>query len=300
MVFTITLNPSIDYIVEVDELRRGVMNRATSSRVYPGGKGINVSAVLGSLGVPNRMLGFIAGFTGDELVRSLTRAGLDSDFIKLKSGLTRINMKVCESMTTEINSPGPNINKDDFKLLENKLNDVHEGDVLVLSGSIPKGLPSFTYRSLLELVKDRDVLTVVDTSGEQLLSTLESHPFLIKPNRTELEELFSTKLMRESDAEKYARNLQDMGARNVLVSLDCEGALLLLEDGTVLHREAPSGEAVNPVGAGDSMVAGFIAGYLESGDFEEALKMGLAAGSAAAFSNGLPSSEDVISLKRLM
>lgn len=300
MVYTITLNPSIDYVVEVDELKRGAMNRATSARVYPGGKGINVSAVLASLGIRNRMLGFIAGFTGDELVRSLTKAGLEADFIKLKSGLTRINMKVCESVSTEINAPGPNITKDDLKLLEGKLSAVQNGDVLVMSGSVPGGLPNYTYRTILELVKAKDIMTVVDTAGEQLITTLESHPFLIKPNRTELEELFSTKIMRVSDAEKFARNLQEMGARNVLVSLDSEGALLLTEDGSVLYREAPQGQVVNPVGAGDSMVAGFVAGYLDKGNFEDALKMGLAAGSAAAFSNGLPSAEDVVSLTRLM
>lgn len=300
MVYTVTLNPSIDYVVEMGELRRGCLNRATNTKVYPGGKGINVSAVLNSLGVENKMFGFVAGFTGNELVRSLTAEGLTADFIKLRSGLTRINMKVCESVSTEINTPGPNITKDNLKELADKLGELKDGDVLVLSGSIPQGLPTYTYRTIMELVKDRDIKIIVDTSGEQLLATLECHPFLIKPNRTELEELFSTKILLTSDAEKFAHSLQDMGARNVLVSLDSEGALLLREDGSVLHHDAFQGQVINPVGAGDSMVAGFIAGYLKNNDFSEAFKTGIAAGSAAAFSNGLPSSEDILSLTRLM
>ena len=300
MVYTLTFSPSIDYVMEMKNITTGTMNRASATHVYPGGKGINVSAVLDSLGTENTVLGFIAGFTGDEIERILAAHGQKTDFIRLKSGLSRINVKVLTSESTELNAPAPAIRKDDLKKLNDKLLTLKDSDVLILAGTIPSSLPDYTYRFILDSMKDRNVTTVVDATGDLLLSSLESHPFLIKPNRDELGALFSTKITLHTEVEKYARTLQEKGARNVLVSLDRDGAVLLCEDGTLLHHEAPSGNAVNPVGAGDAMLAGFIHGWLASNDYEDALKMGLCAGSAAAFSTGLPSKDDILSLRRLM
>jgi 1-phosphofructokinase len=300
MVYTLTFSPSIDYVMEIKQLTPGEMNRAQATHIYPGGKGINVSAVLHSMGVENIILGFIAGFTGNEIENILNRHGHKTDFIRLKNGLSRINVKVLASESTELNAPAPAIRKDDLKQLNDRLQALKEGDTLVISGSVPSGLPDYTYRVILDSMKDRNITTVVDTTGPLLLSALESHPFLIKPNREELGELFSTKNISLNDAEKYAHTLQDKGARNVLISLDREGAMLLCEDGTLLTREAPRGNVVNPVGAGDAMLAGFIYGWLETGTYEDALKTAVCAGSASAFSSGLPSKDDIMSLRRLM
>ncbi len=300
MVYTLTFNPSLDYVMEMNGLRPGAMNRATRTEIYPGGKGINVSVVLNTLGTESIMLGFVAGFTGDEIESSLKKAGCRTDFIHLKSGLSRINVKLCSPESTELNAPGPFIGKDDLLCLYNQLNALNEGDVLVLAGAIPAGLPHFTYQYILDYLKEKNITTVVDATGEALLSTLNYRPFLIKPNRQELEELFSTKLLLRADVEKYARKLQDMGARNVLISLDHEGAVLLTEDKELISHDAPSGRVVNPVGAGDSMLAGFISGWLETGSYENALKTGLASGSASAFSVGLPTKEDILALRRFL
>ena len=300
MVYTLTFSPSIDYVMDMDHLIPGQMNRASSTHIYPGGKGINVSAVLDTLGVENTILGFVAGFTGNEIERILKKNGQKTDFIHLKNGLSRINVKVLSSESTELNAPAPAIRKDELKQLNDKLTRLTDGDTLVLSGAIPSCLPVYTYRFILDSLKDRNITTVVDTTGDHLLSALESRPFLIKPNREELGELFSTKNISTNDAEKYAHTLQDKGARNVLISLDREGAMLLCEDGTLLTREAPRGNVVNPVGAGDSMLAGFIYGWLETSSYEDALKTAVCAGSAAAFSSGLPAKDDIMSLRRLL
>lgn len=300
MIFTLTLNPSIDYTMEINDLIPGGMNRAVSNSLRPGGKGINVSIILDALGMPNTILGFIAGFTGDEIEKSLKQGGHNTDFIRLKSGLSRINVKLCSNVSTEVNANGPMILNEDMALLNARLDSLQSGDVLVMSGSLPNNLPDFTYSSILERIRDRGILTFVDTSGESLLSCLPCKPFLIKPNRQELEELFSTKIELHTDVVKYAARLQELGARNVLVSLDSEGALLLCEDGRTFYREAPTGVAVNTVGAGDSMLAGFIYGWQLTGDYEKAFRYGIASGSASAFSEGLASGEDILSLFRLL
>lgn len=300
MIYTLTLNPSLDYVMEVENLRPGSMNRATGTHVYPGGKGINVSAVLTTLGIENTALGFIAGFTGDELERSINAHGIKSDFTRLRSGLTRINVKLPGSVTTEINAPGPTVTQQQLQELAARLTQLTSDDVLIISGTIPPSLPEFAYTVILGAVRDSGVTTAVDTSGMALINSLSMHPFLIKPNREELESLFSTKFVRRDEIERCAHSLQEMGARNVLISLDSEGAILLTEDGQLLSLSAPAGTAVNPVGAGDSMLAGFMYGWLTSNDFGEALKFGIAAGSASAFSTGLASKEDILALKRLL
>ena len=300
MVYTLTFSPSIDYVMEMNSLTPGQMNRASNTHIFPGGKGINVSAVLDALGVENIMLGFIAGFTGNEIENILKKHGHKTDFIRLKNGLSRINVKVLSKESTELNAPAPAIRKDDLKQLNDRLSKLSDGDILVLAGAIPSSLPAYTYRVIMESLKDRNISTIVDCTGDLMLSAIESRPFLIKPNRQELSELFSANITLKNDVEKYARTLQEKGARNVLVSLDREGALLLCEDGSVLEFDAPRGNVINPVGAGDAMLAGFICGWLETGRYDDALKTAICAGSAAAFSSGLPSKDDILSLKRLM
>lgn len=300
MIYTLTLNPSLDYTMTLERLDPGSMNRAREASLTPGGKGINVSCVLDSLGYPTQMLGFLAGFTGDEIEKQLTDGGHRSDFIHLSSGLSRINVKLCSSISTEVNADGPSIDKVALEQLYSKLDRLTDSDVLVMSGAIPSSLPDYTYRLILDRLADRAITAVVDATGQPLLSVLPAHPFLIKPNRHELEELFSTHILLHTDVDRYARKLQELGARNVLVSLDREGAVLVCEDGSVLFMEAPDGVVLNPVGAGDSMLAGFIFGWLETGSYSEALKAGIAAGSATAFSTSLASADDILSLRRLL
>lgn len=300
MIYTLTLNPSLDYTMEFARLQPGAMNRAKKTGITVGGKGINVSAVLSELKVPNTILGFIAGFTGDRIEEILKINKANTDFVKLPSGTSRINVKVLAGESTELNAPGPVIDKNSLKLLKDKLTGITSDDVLVIAGAIPASLPEFTYRTLLDDIKARNITTVIDTSGEALLSTLETAPFLIKPNRQELEALFSTRIASHTEVDKYAHELQKLGARNVLVSLDREGAVLCCEDGNVLYRPAPEGEINNTIGAGDSMVAGFLWGWLETGSYEDALKCGIAAGTACAFSNDLPMGDDIRSLRRLL
>ena len=306
MIYTLTFNPSLDYTMELPELVPGGMNRAHRAGITPGGKGINVSMILDTLGMANTMLGFVAGFTGDEIERSLKASGHHSDFIRLKSGLSRINVKLCSDASyaagtapTELNAPGPAIDHDSLNALDAQLNRLSAGDVLVLSGSVPESLPVYTYQRILDSLKGRNVLTFVDTTGESLLSTLSCRPFLIKPNRQELEELFSTHIKLHNDVDRYAARLHELGARNVLISLDGEGAVLLCEDGRYIYLEAPSGQVVNPVCAGDSMLAGFIYGWLSTHDHMSAFRYAIAAGSASAFSSGLASKDDIMSLYRL-
>lgn len=300
MIYTLTLNPSLDYIMELDSFTPGTMNRASATHIYPGGKGINVSAVLTSLGIDNTALGFIAGFTGDELERSLNAHGIKTDFTRLDTGLTRINVKLLGSNTTEINAPGPNVSKQQLQDMCVRLARLSADDVLIISGAVPPSLPEFAYSVVLGLVNPLGVTTVVDTSGMTLINSLSMHPFLVKPNREELEALFSTKIVLGDTVERCARSLQEMGARNVLVSLDSEGAVLLTEDGQLLSAAAPAGNAINPVGAGDSMLAGFMYGWQMTHDYNEALKFGIAAGSASAFSSDLASRDDILALKRML
>ncbi len=288
MIYTLTLNPAIDYVVQLDHpLTSGAINRTHAEVFQFGGKGINVSNVLRTLGQPTTALGFIAGFTGLGLEEELQKSGLATDFIRLPEGNTRINMKIKGSEETEINGSGPSIPEEALCQLFYQLDKLVSGDVLILSGSAPKSVSTDIYASILRRLTGKAIATVVDASGPLLTQTLPHHPFLIKPNRQELEELFCTALSSDEEILSCARKLQMQGAQNVLVSLAGQGALLLDEAGKVHRKPCPSGQIVNSVGAGDSMVAGFIAGWLQTGDYDYALRLGIAAGSATAFSLGL-------------
>ena len=293
MVYTVTFNPSVDYIVSVNDFELGMTNRTASELMLPGGKGINVSIVLGNLGIANIALGFMAGFTGDEIVRMLEQAGVQSDFIKLEHGISRINLKLKNIDGTEINGQGPDIGQQQIDQLMGKLDQLNKDDVLVLAGSIPSSMPDDIYQKIMERLDGRDVRIVVDATKDLLLNVLGHHPFLIKPNNHELGDIFGVKLSEREEVVPYAKKLQEKGAVNVLVSMAGKGAVLLAEDGSVYAAEAPKGTLKNGVGAGDSMVAGFLAGYGESGDYEHAFRMGLAAGSASAFSEQLATKDEI-------
>lgn len=293
MIYTVTFNPSLDYILSVKDFQMGRTNRTRQEQLLPGGKGINVSTVLTNLGVENTALGFTAGFSGEEIRRRVEALGVRSDFITLEEGYSRINVKLKDFDGTEINGRGPDIPGEQLERLLDQLNQLAEGDGLVLAGSIPESLPDSIYRDILERLKGRDILTAVDATGELLVKVLPYRPFLVKPNNHELGEIFGEKLSRREDVAPCARKLQEMGARNVLVSMAGEGAVLLDEEGAVHALPAPEGKLVNAVGAGDSMVAGFLAGWLQKKDYEHAFRMGIAAGSASAFSENLAEKQDV-------
>lgn len=294
MIYTVTFNPSLDYVIQIDNLTLGEINRTTYEAVYPGGKGNNVSVVLANLGMKSRALGFVAGFTGDALEKMLTDFGCTTDFIRLKEGMTRINVKINSNEESEINGQGPEITAEAIEELFQKLDQLQAGDVLVLAGSIPNTLPEDIYERIMERLEGREIRIVVDATKDLLRNVLKYHPFLIKPNNHELGELFGVTLTREEDIVAYARKLQEMGAVNVLISMAGDGALLLTEDGDVYRKTPPKGEVVNSVGAGDSMVAGFLTGYLNTNDYEKALQLGIAAGSASAFLFWLAEREDVV------
>ena len=294
-VYTVTLNPSLDYTVSVDNFRLGYTNRTASEFLTVGGKGINVSTVLKNLGIENTALGFVAGFTGREAVRQLAERGIGSGLIALEEGLTRINVKLQSVEGTEINGQGPDIPEEKFAQLSERLSELTVGDVLFLSGSTPASLPGDTYLHMMERLAAGG-MTVVDASGEQLTKVLPLRPFLIKPNHHEIGEIFGVTLTDRASVIPYAKRLQEMGARNVLVSLAGEGAALLAEDGSIYESAAPEGRLINGVGAGDSMAAGFMAGWLEKADYGHAFYMGVAAGSATAFSEGLAAGEEIAAL----
>lgn len=296
MVYTVTFNPSLDYIVTVDDLKLGLTNRTSSELILPGGKGINVSTVLSNLGVDNTALYFAAGFVGDEITRRINALGINADYISVDGGNSRINVKIKNIDGTEINGAGPDISKENLKELMDKLELLDDGDILVLAGSIPSSVPPFIYADIMERLSKKDIKIVVDASKELLLNVLKLRPFLIKPNNHELGEIFDKKLDSRETVIPYAKELQKMGAKNILVSLAGKGAVLVSEDGFVYESEAPKGRLVNAVGAGDSMVAGFIAGWLENKDMEYAFKMGIAAGSASAFSELLATKEEIYKL----
>ncbi|MDE7198433.1 MAG: 1-phosphofructokinase family hexose kinase, partial [Lachnospiraceae bacterium] len=283
------------YTVSVDNFRLGYTNRTASEFLTVGGKGINVSTVLKNLGIENTALGFVAGFTGREAVRQLAERGIGSGLIALEEGLTRINVKLQSVEGTEINGQGPDIPEEKFAQLSERLSELTAGDVLFLSGSIPASLPGDTYLHMMERLA-AGVMTVVDASGEQLTKVLPLHPFLIKPNHHEIGEIFGVTLTDRASVIPYAEKLQKMGARNVLVSLAGEGAALLAEDGSIYESAAPEGRLINGVGAGDSMAAGFMAGWLDKADYGYAFYMGMAAGSATAFSEGLAAGEEIAAL----
>ena len=293
MIYTVTFNPSLDYIVSVDNFQLGMTNRTSSELMLPGGKGINVSTVLKNLGIRSTALGFLAGFTGEEIRRQLETLGVKTDFITLDEGLSRINLKLKSIDGTEINGNGPHIKTEHMEQLMTKLEALKQGDVLVLAGSIPSDVSDDIYEVIMQMLKDRGVMIVVDATKNLLLNVLSHHPFLIKPNNHELGEIFNVKLTTRESVVPYARKLQEMGAQNVLVSMAGSGAVLLAADGSAYMTPAPKGELKNGVGAGDSMVAGFVAGWLEKQDYEYAFRMGVATGSASAFSEQLATAAQV-------
>lgn len=296
MIYTVTFNPSLDYIVSVDDFKLGLTNRTSSELILPGGKGTNVSTVLKNLGFESTALGFVAGFTGNEIVKRLNDMGIKSDFISIENGISRINLKLKSIDGTEINGAGPDISEEKVNELMDKLNQLKEGDVLVLAGSIPSSMSDNIYRDIMADLKDRGVMIVVDATKDLLLNVLEYHPFLIKPNNHELGEIFDVKLTTREEVIPYGRKLQEKGARNVLVSMAGEGAVLIAEDGQVFDAPAPKGKLINGVGAGDSMVAGFVVGWIEKQDYEYAFHMGVASGSASAFSENLATKEEIINV----
>lgn len=295
MIYTVTFNPAIDYVVHVEDMRTGDINRLTSEEIYFGGKGINVSLVLGELGIPSRVLGFVAGFTGRALEEGLYQSGLETDFVHLEKGNTRINVKIKSGQETDLNGQGPEIDEKSLAQLYRKLDKIQDDDVLVLAGSIPGSLPADIYEDILAYMSHKKIRTVVDAAGDLLVNVLRYRPFLVKPNHHELGEIFGKELSSMDEIVNYARKLKDMGAVNVLISMAQNGAVLVDEYGEVRRCGVCRGTLVNSVGAGDSMVAGFIAGLAE-GDYGYALKMGTAAGGATAFSKGLAKREDIFEL----
>ena len=285
MIYTVTFNPSLDYIVSVDDFKLGLTNRTSSELMLPGGKGINVSIVLKNLGIQSTALGFMAGFTGEE--------GVASDFIQIEEGISRINLKLKSIDGTEINGSGPKIPKEKVEELMKRLNTMKEGDVLFLAGSIPASMLDDIYSRIMKELKDKGVMIVVDATRDLLMNVLEYRPFLIKPNNHELGEIFEVTLKTREDVIPYGRKLQEKGARNVLISMAGEGAVLIAENGEVYSSPAPKGTLVNGVGAGDSMVAGFMTGWMEKQDYEHAFRMGVATGSASAFSEYLATRPEV-------
>ncbi len=293
MIYTVTFNPAIDYAIGVENLQLGMTNRASYEQLLPGGKGLNVSTILNNLGIENTALGFIAGFTGKEIKRSFEAQGGKSDFIELKNGLSRINVKIKSDKETEINAVGPVIDETAVAELLEKLNTLKNGDTLILAGSIPSSLPDSLYSDIMKMLADRDIMIAVDATKDLLINVLEHKPFLIKPNNHELGEIFGVTLKTRDDVVPYAKKLQEKGAKNVLISMAGEGAVLITETGDVLMSEAPKGTVKNSVGAGDSMVAGFVAGWYEKHDYKRAFKMGLSAGSASAFSEMLATKPEI-------
>lgn len=295
MIYTVTFNPAIDYVVQTEKITLGSVNRAASEQIYYGGKGINVSAVLAELGIRSKALGFTAGFTGEAIERGVEAMGIDADFVRLKEGTSRINVKIRAEEETELNGQGPHIDDEALSQLFKKLNRLRDGDTLILAGSIPNSLPSNVYERILEMLSDRDIRTVVDASGELLVNVLKYKPFLIKPNDHELGEIFGVNISTYDGVVEYAVKLQAMGARNVLVSMAGSGAILLCENGRLIKCGVCMGTVKNSVGAGDSMLAGFVAGSAEN-DLEYALKLGTACGGATAFSEGLAKKELIYEL----
>lgn len=300
MIYTITFNPAWDYVINVNDFKTGTVNRTNSEEIQLGGKGINVSIVLKNLGIENKALGFIAGFTGKAFDQDLKKRGINTDFIELNKGMTRINIKLKSGIETEINGQGPKITDNAMDKLFKKLDKIQNGDILVLAGSVSDTLSSDTYEKIMERLQNKDIKIIVDATKDLLLNVLKYRPFLIKPNHHELGELFSMTLENDDEIISCARELQKKGAKNVLVSMGSNGAILISENGKVYKTGTIKGEVISSVGAGDSMVAGFIAGYLETNDYEQALKMGTAAGNATAFSIGLAEKQKVDELIKLL
>ena len=296
MIYTVTFNPSLDYIVSVNDFQLGLTNRTDSELILPGGKEVNVSTILMNLGIDSTAFGFAAGFTGEEIIREVEAMGIRSDFIKIDSGISRINLKLKNIDGTEINGSGPEISEEKIEELLRKLDILGEGDILVLAGSIPASMPADMYSTIMERLQHKNVTFIVDATKDLLINVLKYKPFLIKPNNHELGELFDVKLTTREEVIPYGKKLQKQGARNVLISMAGEGAVLVAEDGSVYEAPAPKGTLVNAVGAGDSMVAGFTAGWIEKKDYRHAFYMGVSAGSASAFSEYLATKEEIMDL----
>ena len=296
MIYTVTFNPSLDYIVRVEDLKLGEVNRVYYENILPGGKGINVSIVLKNLGHDNTALGFMAGFTGAEIASSMEKYGVNCDFINVAEGMSRINVKIKSNEESEINGLGPKITDADIEALYAKLDELKEGDYLVIAGSVPSTLPGDMYERIMGRLEGRGINIAVDAERDLLTRVLKYHPFVIKPNNHELGDIFGVKLTTKDEVVPYAKKLQEQGARNVLISMAGEGAVFVSEEGEVVKSEAPKGKVVNSVGAGDSMVAGFVAGYMKTHDYRAALNMGTAAGSATAFSDDLATADLIYSI----
>ena len=307
MIYTVTFNPSLDYIIGVDGFETGKVNRTSEELIFPGGKGINVSIVLHNLGLESTAIGFIAGFTGQEIQKRIGNFGIDNQFIQVEQGISRVNVKLRNLSEntqgekkvveeTEINGQGPMISKQELEAFYKQLDTLTKEDVLVLAGSIPSVLPATIYRDIMAKLRDKEVMIVVDATNDLLVNVLEYHPFLIKPNNFELGEIFDVTSKDKADVITYGKKLQEMGARNVLVSMAGDGAVLVAEDGTTYQTEAPKGKVKNSVGAGDSMVAGFVYGYLTEKSYKKAFYYGVCTGSASAFSENLATREEVDAL----
>ena len=299
MVYTVTFNPAIDYVVHTGDMVLGQVNRSNAEEMYFGGKGINVSIVLKELGIESKALGFVAGFTGEAIEKGVSQMGVHTDFVKLEKGNSRINVKIKSAEETELNGQGPDIDDEAIAKLFEKLDKLTDGDTIILAGSIPNSLPSDIYERIIERLSDRKIKVVVDATKDLLMNVLKYKPFLIKPNNHELGEMFGVVLKTNDEIAEYAKKLQDMGAKNVLVSMAGDGALLLDENGKNHICGVCKGKVKNSVGAGDSMVAGFVAGSMD-GDYEYALKLGTATGGATAFSDGLATKEKIAELLRTL
>lgn len=296
MIYTVTFNPSLDYVIQVDNLTLGEVNRTISEFIYPGGKGCNVSVMLSNLGIKSKALGFVSGFTGKQLEKMLTDFGCLTDFIYLDNGLTRINVKINSNEESEINGQGPKITKEALEQLYEKLDRLEDGDVLVLAGSIPNTLPEDVYERIMERLQTKKIQVVVDATKDLLLNVLKYKPFLIKPNNHELGEMFGVELKNEEEIIHYAKKLQEKGAKNVLISMAGDGAILITEEGEIFTGLPPKGTVVNSVGAGDSMVAGFLTGFINTREYKKAFQLGIVTGSATAFQSWLATREDVVKL----
>jgi len=298
MIYTLTLNPALDYVMKLSHFESGSVLRTNDEMLFAGGKGINVSIVLANLGIKNTAMGFVGGFTGEIIENMLTDMGIDTDFVRVSKGFSRINVKIKAETETEINAKGPSINTKEVNELMSKLEKLKKDDILVMAGSVPYGL-SDIYTRIAELMQKKEIMLIADTTGSYLTDLLKYKPFLIKPNNFELGEIFGKALNTDEDIAHYAKKLTKMGAQNVYVSMGEYGAMLVSTQGDIIRLPAPKGQLVNSTGAGDSSVAGFVAGYLETGDLLEAMKLGVAAGSATAFSDGLATKEEIYKLVNL-
>ena len=300
MIYTVTFNPAIDYVAVVDNLKINEINRTSIERISAGGKGINVSIILNNLEMENIALGFIAGFTGKEIKSRVEQKGVKTDFVYIPDKYSRINIKLQSNINgliaeeTAINGEGPKISEEAINELMTKIEKIQKDDFIVLAGSVSRNMRNDIYEKICEKVKEKEAKIVADATGKLLVNVLKHNPFLIKPNKKELEEIFEKQIDTDEEVVFYARKLQEMGAENVLISMDKDGAILITKDKKMLYSEAPKGKVVNSVGSGDSMVAAFLTGYIKYNDYEKALKMGIAAGSATAFSKGLATKEEIL------